>query len=349
MSIPFRRRGLVFAVVFLVAACGKAPPPAEAPRPVLTAVLGSTAQSHTETYSGEVRSRYEMSLAFRLPGKIAARLVDTGAQVSAGTVLARLDPADTALAVASANAQLDLAAADLRRYRELVQKHFVSQSALDAKETAFTAARAQADLSRNQSAYTVLRSEHAGVVELVAAEVGQVVAAGQTVMRVARTDTLEVALNIPETAVADIRRLQDAEISLWADEKAAYKGRLRELSPTADPLTRTYAVRVTIINADARVLLGMTANVRFLRDAGEASLSVPLSAIFQQDGKAALWIVGADQTLALRPVSVVSYGETHAVLAAGAQVGERFVVAGVHKLNAGERIRAVEPTPYPAR
>jgi len=347
MNALLLRRSLLLAVMLLLGACGdKAALTPEPLRPVLTAVLGTAADSGVATYSGEVRSRYETPLGFRIPGKIAARLVDAGALVKAGDVLARLDPADTALSAVAADAQLELADADLRRYRELRGKNFVSQSALDAKETSFKATRAQADLARNQSSYTVLRADHAGVIALVAAEVGQVVAAGQTVMRVARTDALEVAVAIPEARVPEVRQLKSAEVRLWADEEASYPAVLRELSAVADPVTRTYAARVSISAPDSRVLLGMTANVKFLRDTPEvnadSSLSVPLTAIFQKDGKPALWVVGTDQVLALRPVVVDSYGETTATLSSGVKAGERIVVAGVHKLNVGEKIKAVD-------
>jgi len=343
MKAQLLRAGVVLAALSLIAACSKAPLPPEPLRPVLTAVVGEGADDSAPTYSGEVRSRYETPLGFRIGGKIAARLVDVGARVKAGDVLARLDPADSALSANAANAQLDLASADLRRYRELRAKNFVSQAALDAKETAFKSAKAQADLARNQSDYTALRADHAGVVESVAAEVGQVVAAGQTVFRVARTDTLEVSMVIPEARIPE--RLKEAEITLWADEQASYQGVLRELSPAADALTRTYAARISIIKPDSRVQLGMTAKVRFLADKAStepARLAVPLAAIFQQDGRPALWVVADDQTLTLRPVAVAAYGETRAILAGGVKAGERIVVAGVHKLAAGEKIKAIE-------
>lgn len=341
---PVRRLVYALPALLLLAACGKEAPPAEPLRPVLTRVLGETAGGEEVSYSGEVRSRYETQLGFRIPGKISARLVDAGAVVKAGDVLARLDPADTALSAAAADAQLALADAEAKRFRELRTKNFVSQAALDAKETAFKAAQAQADLARNQSAYTVLKADQAGVVALVSGEVGQVVAAGQIVFRVARSDTLEVAISIPEMRMPEARGLGDAEVTLWSDRKAKYKGVLRELSPVADPTTRTFAARVAIREPDARVLLGMTANVHFRRAGSDARLTVPLTAIFQKDGRPALWVVGADQTVALRAVEVASYGETSAVLAtsAGVRAGERIVVAGVHKLTAGEKVKIAE-------
>jgi RND family efflux transporter MFP subunit len=342
-------RCLVFVLpaLALLSACDKVAPLPEPLRPVLTRMLGDTAGGEAVTYSGEVRSRYETQLGFRIPGKISARLVDAGALVKPGDVLAKLDPADTALSAASADAQLALADAEAKRYRELRTKNFVSQAALDAKETAFKAALAQANLAHNQSAYTVLKAEQAGIVGLVSGEVGQVVSAGQVVFRVSRPDTLEVAVSIPEGRMPEVHALSDAEITLWTDDKAKYKGTLRELSAVADPTTRTFAARVSIVEPDARVLLGMTANVHFRRSGGsDARLAVPLTAIFQKDGKPAVWVVRPDQTVELRPVAVASYGETAAALAndAGVKAGERIVIAGVHKLTAGEKVKVAENT-----
>ena len=348
MSTPLLNscRLLVLLPLALLAACGKDAPPAEPLRPVLTQVLGDTAGGEAVTYSGEVRSRYETQLGFRIPGKISARLVDAGAVVKPGDVLARLDPADTALSAASADAQLALADAEAKRYRELRTKNFVSQAALDAKETAFKAALAQASLAHHQSDYTVLKADQAGVVAAVSGEVGQVVSAGQVVFRVARSDKLEVAVSIPEMRMPEVHALSEAEVTLWTDDKAKYKGVLRELSPVADPTTRTFAARVSIPEPDARVLLGMTANVHFRRAGVDSRLAVPLTAVFQKDGKPAVWIVSADQTVALRAIDVASYGETSALLsnASGVRAGERIVIAGVHKLTVGEKIKIAENT-----
>ena len=345
------KRVFLFPAAMLAAliatGCSKPAPAPEAPRPVLTRIVGANGDVGATSYTGEVRSRYETQLAFRVGGKIAARLVNVGDAVNAGDVLARLDPADTALSQASAVAQLELAEADLRRYRDLKTKNFVSQSALDAKETSYKAALAQADLARNQNAYTVLRADKAGVIDQIAAEAGQVVAAGQAVMRHSRTDALEVAVAIPESRVTGVQVRQPAEIRLWADDQASYRGRVRELAAVADATTRTYAARVTIDNPDARLRLGMTAHVTFPGEGtakpSAKTFSVPLAAIFQQEGKPAVWVVAGDGTLALRPVEVHAYGEQFAQVANGLSADERIVIAGVHKLHAGEKIKAVDP------
>lgn len=342
---PPRFALITVPILALFAACSKGPTPPEAPRPVLTTLVRSDASDETFTYAGEVRSRYETPLAFRIPGKITARWVDAGAVVKPGDVLAKLDPADSASSLAAATAQLDLLAADLQRYRSLRERNFVSAAALDAKESSFKAARAQTELARNQAAYTVLRADQAGVVGLITGEVGQVVAAGQTVMRVARADTLEVAIAIPEVRMPNVRVREDAEVTLWADRRASYRGWLRELSPVADPLTRTYAARVAIRDPDARVLLSMTAKVRFLHADVDARRRVPLTAIFQQEGRPAVWIVDAESKITLRAVSVAAYQEDTAVLDGGVNAGERIVVAGVHKLTEGEHITLVDAPP----
>lgn len=333
---------LAATMVLTLSACGKEAPKSESLRPVLTAVVGSAAASASTTYSGEVRSRIEQPLAFRITGKISERLVDAGAVVKPGQILARLDPADTSLTANAADAQLALAKAEADRYRELKRQNFVSQAALDSRETTLKAASAQADLARNQSAYTVLKADQPGVVGQVLGEVGQVVTAGQPVFRVARPDTLEVAIAIPESRLPEMRNASTAELTLWADESVRYKGKLREIAAMADPVTRTYAARVSILDADPRVVFGMTANVRFVSVAQEDRLTIPQSALFQQDGRAAVWLVSANDTVSLRPVEVARYVDEAVELRSGLARGERIVIAGVHKLAAGEKIRVAE-------
>ncbi|MBI4984174.1 MAG: efflux RND transporter periplasmic adaptor subunit [Rhodocyclales bacterium] len=326
---------LLLAAVF--AGCGEAPPPA-APAPVVkTLIAGATAAAAARSYSGEVRARHETTLGFRVGGKIVERLVDVGAAVKPGQPLARLDPADLALQAGQAEAQRSLAEAEAKRYRDLRARNFVSQSALDAKETALQSANAFADLARNQAAYAVLRADKAGVIALVLAESGQVVAAGQPVFRLAAAGENEIAVSIPESQLAGLKPGAAAQVSVWSEGKPL-RGRLRELAPMADPASRTYAARVSLLDTDPGLALGMTATVRFERDA-VAALTVPHAAIFQQGAQTAVWIVGVDDTVALRTVSVASYGDAGAAIAGGLQAGERIAAAGVHKLVAGQKVR----------
>jgi RND family efflux transporter MFP subunit len=189
-----------------------------------------------------------------------------------------------------------------------------------------------------------LRADHAGVVAATLAEVGQVISAGQPVLRVAQDGEREVAIAIPESRINNIKVGAKADITLWgaSDEGMHFSGRLRELAPMADALSRTYAARVAINGADARVALGMTAQVSFSNQARGSALLVPGSAIFQQGDKHAVWIVAADRSISLRPVQISAYRDEGAVIAGGLDAGERIVAAGVHKLSPGEKIRIIE-------
>lgn len=332
---------LMFAAA-LLAACSKEPPPPAPPKLVRTLVVGVADADAPRAYSGEVRARHETPLGFRVGGKITARLVDAGARVKAGQPLARLDAADAALQAAQAEANRTLAEADARRFRDLRARNFVSQAALDAKETAFKAADAQAGLAKNQSAYTTLAADHDGIVAAVLAEPGQVVTSGQPVLRVARDGEREVAIALPEGEVGGLAPGAQAEIGLWSANGKTYRGRLRELAPAADPATRTYAARVTVLDPDAALALGMTASVRFAAPATPKAPVVPLAALYQQGGDAAVWVVGADSTVTLRKVRVAAYTDAGAAVAEGLAPGERIVAAGVHKLSAGEKVRLAD-------
>lgn len=341
------KRKYLFLVALSVtlAGCGEqAAPPARIEQPVLTQVVGASASAGNLSYSGEVRARYETALGFRIGGKLVARLVDAGAAVKAGQVLARLDPADAALQASQAEAQWRLAEDEAKRFRDLRSSNFISQSALDAKETALKAAQAQAGLARNQAAYTRLLADHDGVITAVLAEPGQVVSAGQPVFRLAREGEREVAISVPESKIGMLKIGAPAEVTLWAgDARAApLQGRLRELAPAADPASRTYPARIALTDAKTPWALGMTARVRFIGSAGDASLLLPLSAIFQQGDQPAVWIVAADRSVQLRPVQVTAYRDDGALIGSGLTAGERIVSAGVHKLTAGEKIRPIE-------
>lgn len=337
----------------ILAACSEAPSPPAPPRVVRTLIVGAgddpkvvQSKANLRTYSGEVHARHEATLGFRIPGKVVTRLVDAGSAVRAGQPLARLDAADAGLQTAQTGAQAALARAEAKRYRELRARNFVSQAALEAKETALAAAEAQAGLTRNQMAYTTLTADRAGVIVAVLAESGQVVTAGQPVLRLAPDGEREVAINLPETEVTRFAPGMSAEVRLWAQGQAApLVGKIREITPMADPLTRTYAVRVALPGANPRLPLGLTANVRFpeAKTASGDAIRLPLAAIFQQGEQMAVWIVGADNTVSLRPVTVAELDDDGARITAGLTAGERIVAAGVHKLTAGEKVRFAEP------
>ncbi|MHB1359717.1 MAG: efflux RND transporter periplasmic adaptor subunit [Rhodocyclaceae bacterium] len=333
--------------LLMLAACGEKLPPADAvsggPKLVKALKVGAGGAAQEQRYSGEVRARIESTLGFRIGGKLVTRLVDAGARVKAGQPLARLDPTDAQLTALQAEANRSLAAAELQRTQELRQKNFVSQAALDAKDTSAKAAEAQAQLANNQATYTTLTADAAGVIAAVLAEPGQVVAAGQGVFRVARDGEREVAINLPEAHLAGLKVGAGGTAQLLADgADKTYRAVLRELAPAADPATRTFAARVTLVDAPADLPLGLTATVSFARQETE-KIVVPLAAILQQGERAAVWIIGADNTVSQRAVEIERYSDTGAVLKSGLHAGEQIVAAGAFKLVAGEKVRIAAP------
>ncbi|MFM2397078.1 MAG: hypothetical protein RLZZ144_328 [Pseudomonadota bacterium] len=336
---------IFFASLLSLVACSKQP---DAPKvviepPAMTFIVGAAAGNTQRSYSGEIRARHEATLAFRVGGKLLERAVDSGSMIHAGQVLAKLDSADTSFQLSAADSQWQLADAEVKRYRDLHAKGFVSQAALDAKETTLKSASSQAGLSRNQQNYTTLHADQAGVVVATLADVGQVLGAGQAVLRVALAGEREVSISIPESEFNQLKIGDQAGITLWQGqaEGAKFKGRLRELTPMADASSRTYSARVTLLDK-VDVALGMTAEVSFIQSAKKVELLVPSGAIFQQGEQAAVWVVDAQHQVVLRPVKISAYRDQGALIASGLVAGERIVSAGVHKIAAGAKIRAID-------
>lgn len=351
----------VSSLVLLLAACS--PPPAAAPvtRAVLVRTIGQDAGAPMmQVYTGDIQARFESDLAFRLGGKLIARQVDTGDRVSRGQVLARLDPQDAQLAASAATAQVaaaeadaSLARAELARTETLLAKNFISASAVDARRSAMQAAearlrqsRAQAASAGNQATYTELLADSDGIVTAVAAETGQVVAAGQTILRLARPGEREVQVHVPENRVQQTAPGAAVIVRLWLAPDKARSGRVREVSPAADRATRTYAVRVSIDDGDD-LPLGATASVA-LGGIASAHSILPLSAVTRQNGQASVWLVDDAGKVAPQPVEISTFREDGAVLHGSLPAGSKVVVAGVHRLVAGETVRAIEEGSTPA-
>ena len=350
-------RASIVVVALALAGCGKSEAPPEVVRPVQLAqvVIGATAD--TAVFAGEVKPRHETDLAFRIAGKIVERRVDVGASVRRGQVLARLDPADVALqaqaaeaAVAAARTESDFARAELQRYQDLYRQRFVSESALDQKRNTMLAAaarlqQAQATLAvnRNQAAYATLVAPDDSVVTTISAEAGQVVSAAQPVMKLARTDEREVAIAVPENRIDEVKRAQRLQVLLLANPRRPFEGRIREISPSVDPVTRTFAVRVAVPDADASLGWGMTANVVAMTAGGQNAL-VPLTAVYHQpDGQPAVWVYDpAARKVELRGVELGPYREDGAVITRGLANGEWIVAAGVNKLQPGQTVKPYE-------
>jgi RND family efflux transporter MFP subunit len=339
-------RVLLLLITLVLSACHSEPPPPVKTKSVRVIMMNAHSAAETRQYAGEVRARFETPLAFRVPGKVASRLVDAGAVVKRGQPLARIDAADFALQLQQAEAQSQLAALELKRFRDLRSKNFVSQAALDAKEAAATAARAQTALLRNQTAYTTLSADRDGVITAVLAEAGQVVAAGQPIFRLAPDGDREVAIQLPESQLKQIPQGTLAEVQLWAEnnKEAILTGQVREIASAADPATRTYAARVALPKAPARLPVGLSATVRLTPSPVRADnqFELPLSAIFQQGNHMAVWKVGADDMVKLAPVIVDRYEGNHAIVTQGVTQGEKIVTAGVIHLRAGEKVHPIE-------
>ena len=306
----------------------------------------SAGGNHSPGTGGEIRAREESALSFRVGGSLVKRLVDVGDRVRRGQLLAELDPGDAGLQIAAAQAEMARLGGDLERYRKLAAQKLVSQSAFDAQQAAYRAARAQYELMRNQSAYTRLLSPRDGVIATRLAEAGQTVAAGQAVYTLAGDAGREVAIAFPESRIREVGVGQPVLVELWSAPGERLPGRIREISPAADPQARTYAARVALDGEAAKsVELGQSARV-YMQEHGEAAaLSVPLSAVQRgKDGKSsALWVVDpTSRRVHLAPVQVGAYGEDVVPVLGGVDANAWIVAAGGHLLREGQLVAPVD-------
>lgn len=319
---------------------------------VRTQVIGAASSAQGYTYSGEVRGRYESQLAFQVSGKIISRNVQLGSMVHAGDVLMQIDAKDVSQTVNDFSAQVDsavsrlqLAQSDLKRYHELLAAGAVSQSQYDQYVNAYNVAaagvrQAQAQYTQgaNQMDYTYLRADKSGVVSSISAEIGQVVSAGQTIVTVVQDGEREVEISVPENRVAELRSATQLKVTFWALANLVVDGKVREIAPMADPATRTFKVRVSLLNLPPQIKLGMTAAVTVENGNLKHIISIPLAAIYQEGNTPAVWVV-QDNVLTLRPITVGNFGNGTVEVLSGLSEGDSIVTAGVHKLKAGQRVK----------
>jgi RND family efflux transporter MFP subunit len=349
--------GTLIALATGLAGCeSESAPYVAAPQPVRAASVTLSAATDTRSYTGTIKPRYESDLGFRVSGKIVERLVNIGDRVTPGMTLARLDATDYRLSLESAEAEvkaaqssLKQAEADESRYAALNEKTWVSDASYDQKKAAADEARGRTEravrslaLARNQLAYTDLIATEAGVVTALPVEVGQVVTQGQLIARVARLDQLEAVVSIPESRI-DGDRTAAATVTLWADDSRVYDANLREVSPQADPATRTYQARYSLMKPDAAIALGKTATVHLASIGAGERTKLPLAAVFKDKGQPSVWLIDeAHGRLIKTGVEVSAWTETSAIVSGGLATGEKVVAAGVHKLDAGMPVRIVE-------
>lgn len=352
-----RRIGLVFCLLvpgMLLGGCGEeASDPNAAIRSVRTQVVEIIKWNQAGTAVGEIKPRYETDISFRIGGKLAQRLVDVGTVVEKDKAVARLDSTNEETArkitesdVSAATAEREDARRNEGRQRELLQRGFTTQVSFDAAERRLRQAEAKleaAELARKDASdrlgYTVLRSDVDGVVTAVGAQPGQVVAPGQVIVRIARTDAKEAEFKVSERTLRSVPPNPVVEVILVSDPKVKAMGHVREVATTADPVTRTFAVRLALDDPPEAMRFGATVQGRVIwQEAMVARL--PSAALSRSDNAPAVWVFDPQKsTVELRPVQVLRYDTDEVLVIAGLKNGERVVVAGVQKLWPGMRVR----------
>jgi membrane fusion protein, multidrug efflux system len=352
---------LLLALGLALSGCEKAPTQAReepSPLPVRVQEVSFTPRETALTFSGSVQPRTLAEVGFRVGGKVIARPVEVGDRVRAGEVLARVDPTDAGLQLQTAESALAAATADaanarieFARYQALgrtspayLPSEFDRRQAASLMAAARLAqAERQLGLARDQLAYTTLTADADGVITALPVEVGQVVAAGQTVASLAHTAQTEVEVDVPENRLPDIRDAQSVRIRLWSDPDHPLAGHVREIGARADPASRTFAVRVTVLDPPSGLLaLGMTANVSFVRSAGTQVALLPATALTDRDGHPAVWVLDPKiQHAKRRPVTVAAYeGDGTVAVQSGLTAGALVVTAGADLIDPAMRLIA---------
>ncbi len=358
-----RRYGVAAAVcgALTLAGCGKRAPEAAAPRPIVAVAVHPDGVPPQASLPGDIEARYSTPLSFRVAGKIIERDVRLGDVVKAGQVVARLDPTDLQKNLANAQAQLDsaqhrlvYAKQQLDRDSAQASEKLIAPLQLEQTQDAYASAAAQRDaaqaqlaLARNQLAYAALVADHAGVITAEQADTGQNVSAGQAVYGLAWSGDVDVVCDASESALASLAVGTVANVSLPALPGKTFTARVREIAPAADPQSRTYRVKLTLVAPDPQVRLGMTAQIAFASthtNASQHPFTLPVTSLFHEGNAPAVWVVRAGtDTLELRPVTVGRYDERTFSVTQGLQDGDRVVYQGVHTVSAGEHVRVVRP------
>jgi len=323
-------------------------------RPVLVASVHYQAESPERSFVGTIKPRIETDMGFRVPGKVARRLVEVGQTVEVGQPLATLDEVDLKLQAEQAEAEfraatgvLAQAAAAEQRAKDLRAKGWTTDAQLDQARAAAEEARARlnraqrsVELTNNSLSYATMVADTRGVVTATLVDAGQVVASGQTAIRVARFAEKEAVVAIPETLVG---RAKDgvATVTLWSEPNTKYAAKLREIAPAADPATRTYLAKFSLPDAGDNVSLGMTATLTLADPEATRVARLPMSALFNAGGGPSIYVVDDHGELALKPVAVKSYESNDVVITGGINEGAKVVVLGVQKLDPTQKVRVV--------
>ena len=345
---------LAFIAVALAGCTDTAAEKAVPTRPVLVATVHYEAESPERSFVGTIKPRIETDMGFRVPGKVAKRLVEVGQTVDVGQPLATLDEVDLKLQAEQAEAELRAAtgvlaqaAAAEQRAKDLRAKGWTTDAQMDQARAAADEARARlnraqrsVELTNNSLSYATLVADTRGVVTATLVDPGQVVASGQTAIRVARFAEKEAVVAIPETLLS---RAKDgvASVTLWSEPNRKYAAKLREIAPAADPATRTYLAKFSLPDAGDSVSLGMTATLTLADPETMRVARLPLSALFSEGGDPSLYIVDDKGDVSPNPVTVKSYESNDVVITGGVDEGAKVVVLGVQKLDPSQKVRVV--------
>jgi RND family efflux transporter MFP subunit len=348
--------GLSLAVLAIaLTGCNEKVAEKDAPgRPVLVATVHYEPESPERSFVGTIKPRIEADMGFRVPGKVAKRLVEVGQTVDVGQPLATLDEVDLKLQAEQADAEfhaatgvLAQAAAAETRAKDLRLKGWTTDAQLDQAKAAADEARARlnraersVDLTKNSLSYATLLADSRGVVTATLIEPGQVVASGQTAIRIARFAEKEAVVAIPETLVGRAKE-GTATVTLWSEPDKKYAAKLREIAPSADPATRTYLAKFSLPGADDRVSLGMTATLTLADAATQRVARLPLSALFNEGGNPSFYVVDDKGEVTLQPVTVKAFESNDVVISGGVDEGAKVVALGVQKLDPSQKVRVV--------
>ena len=354
---PFASRVMAaLALMTVLASCQKEEKAAAQPiRPVRTVTVELHEGGEQVSLTGEIQPRYQADLGFRVNGKILERPVDVGTEVKKDDLLARLDPQqyrqdfEVAKAeVAKAEAEVARSQAQEYRQRELLKNGHTTQVAYDQAVKTFKTAQAEADATRARQiqaienlGYAELRADNNGVISAIGADPGQVVSAGQMVVRLAQPGEREAVFNIAEGAFKKPPTDPTVRVHLVSNPEIEIAGKVRYISPQADPETRTYTVRVSLPEAPPQMRLGANVVGTVTLDQGQ-TVSIPGSALFQKDGKPAVWLVEKDRTVQLKPITVQRYQGDLVVVGGGLTQGDVVVTAGVQKLLPGQKVALMD-------
>jgi RND family efflux transporter MFP subunit len=342
-------------IVATLTGCKNEAPPSQAARPVRTVTVAGSTEGETLALTGQVRAKDENSLAFRLDGRVIERLVNVGDRVTAGQVVAKLDPQNqqnnlrsAQAALAAAQAQLTQARAAFWRQQQLLKDGWTPRANYDEAEAALKTAEARVDtaqaqlrIAQDQLSYTTLTTDVAGAITAVGAQAGEVVHGGQMVVQLAHDGARDAVFDVSEELIRTGPRDPLVEIALINDPQVKALGRVREVAPQADAATRTFHVKVAITDPPEAMRLGSTVTGR-IKLSAPLGVEVPASALTQTNGRPAVWIVDRQsQTVSLRNVDVLRYDPSAVVISQGVETGDLVVTAGVQTLRPGQQVRVL--------